>query len=291
MVTNPAAGGGRAAKAAAIATRRLVQRGIRPRTVCETNAEQTVASARAAVAGGTELMIVVGGDGLVHLLLPLLAGTGVQLGVVPAGTGNDFARALGIPLHDPAAAVDAIVESDPLPVDLGRSGKGWFATVLTGGFDSRVAQRAQRIRWPRGRARYNLALLAELGLLRPVAYRLELDGSALDFEAVLVCVGNTSSYGGGMRICPDARPDDGLLSVTVVGPVSRRELVRVFPRVYRGAHTGYPQVRTYQAETVALTADGTPADTPVYADGERFGSLPVTCRATPGALLVRRPAP
>lgn len=154
--------------------------------------------------------------------------------MIAVGTGNDFARALGLPVRDPAAAgallADALEGGRVRDVDLGRAGDRWFGTVLASGFDSRVNDRGNRMRWPAGRARYDLAMLAELAALRPFPYRLRLDdGEVREIEATLVAVGNGPSYGGGMRICPGADPADGLLDVTVVGDCSRTTLLRVFP--------------------------------------------------------------
>ncbi len=109
-------------------------------------------------------------------------------------------------------------------------------------------------------------------------YVLELDGETWETEAMLVAVGNGSSYGGGMRVCPDARMDDGLLDVTVLGPISKPEFLRVFPTVYKGTHVRHPAVTVRRARTVSLTAPGVMA----YADGERISVLPVHCECRAG---------
>jgi diacylglycerol kinase (ATP) len=223
---------------------------------------------------------------MVSIAVQALAGSDCALAVVPAGTGNDFARTLGVPLHDPAAAAEVIADGTVGSVDLGRTGDRWFGTVLTSGFDSKVTARAHGMRRPRGRMRYNLAVVRELMALRPLDYTLTLDGREFTTRAVLVAVGNTSSYGGGMRVCPGARPDDGMLSVTVIGPVDRTTLVRVFPRVYKGQHIHHPAVRTHQAREARLAANGITA----YADGEFVGPLPLTVRVAPAALRVVLPA-
>jgi len=140
--------------------------------------------------------------------------------------------------------------------------------------------------WPKGRMRYNLAILAELRVFHAVPFRLELDGEPLEREAMLVAVGNGSSYGGGMRVCPDALVDDGLLAVTVLGRISKPEFLRVFPRVYKGTHVQHPAVTVHSARTVSLQAPGVVA----YADGERVGALPVRIECVPGALAVLAPA-
>jgi diacylglycerol kinase (ATP) len=124
--------------------------------------------------------------------------------------------------------------------------------------------------------------MVELARLRARRYRITLDGVAQERDAVLVAVANAGSYGGGMRICPDADPTDGLLDVTVVGPISRTTLVRVKPRIYAGTHVTHPAVRTYRATTVEVDAEGIIG----YADGERTVALPVRVDCVPGALRV-----
>ncbi|MYS21124.1 diacylglycerol kinase, partial [Streptomyces sp. DvalAA-14] len=207
------------------------------------------------------------------------------LGVVAAGTGNDFARVAGLPVRDPAAAgaviAAALRDGRTRELDLGRTGDRWFGTVLASGFDSRVNDRGNRMRWPTGRFRYDLAMLVELGALRPIRYRVAFDDAPeREIEATLIAVGNGSSYGGGMRICADAEMDDGLFDVCVVGPCSRTTLLRVFPRVYRGTHPAHPVVTVHRAARVRLAADGVTG----YADGELVGSLPLVAETVPRAL-------
>jgi diacylglycerol kinase (ATP) len=148
-----------------------------------------------------------------------------------------------------------------------------------------VNERANRMTsWyvPRGRSRYNLAILAELRVFKPVPYVVEIDGGRWETEAMLVAVGNGPSYGGGMRVCPDARLDDGLLDVTVLGPISKPEFLRVFPTVYKGTHVHHRAVTVRQAAEVRLTSP----DVTAYADGERVCVLPVHVEAVPAALRV-----
>ena len=130
--------------------------------------------------------------------------------------------------------------------------------------------------------RYNLATLAELRVFRPLRYTLELDGVTRDLEAMLVAVGNMASYGGGLRMCEGAEPDDGLLDVVVIKPVSKPELVKVFPRLFKGTHVTHPQYERHRVSSVSIAAPGVVA----YADGERVGPLPMTVRVLPGALRV-----
>ncbi|MDG9720586.1 diacylglycerol kinase [Streptomyces sp. DH24] len=290
LFVNPTAGRGRGARAAQPAASALRAAGFSVRTVLGENAPDALTRARGAVADGTEALIAVGGDGMASLALQAVAGTSTPLGLVAVGTGNDFARALGLPVRDPAAAgrliADALKGGRLRDVDLGRAGDRWFGTVLASGFDSRVNDRGNRMRWPAGRAKYDLAMLAELAAFRPFPYRIRLDdGQVREVEATLVAVGNGSSYGGGMRICPGADLADGLFDITVVGDCSRATLLRVFPRVYRGTHVDHPAVTVLRAARVELAADGITG----YADGEPLGPLPLAARCVPGAVRVVGP--
>ncbi|MEU7136256.1 diacylglycerol kinase [Streptomyces sp. NPDC046261] len=293
LFVNPSAGRGRGAHAAQPAARVLRDAGFSVRTVVGTDAADALRRAREAVAGGTGALIAVGGDGMTSLALQAVAGTRTPLGVVAVGTGNDFARAAALPVRDPVAAArvvaGALKGDGGRAVDLGRVGHTWFGTVLASGFDSRVNDRGNRMRFPTGRLRYDLAMLAELAALHTVPYRLRLDdGPVRCVEATLVAVGNGGSYGGGMRICGQARLDDGLFDVTVVGPCRRSTLLRVFPKVYRGTHLGHPRVTTYRAAKVTLEVDPRAAAeagiVTGYADGERLGPLPLTAETVPAAV-------
>ncbi|MFD8148027.1 diacylglycerol kinase [Streptomyces sp. NPDC059708] len=285
LFVNPTAGRGRGAHAAQPAASALRDAGFSVRTVVGTDAADALARLRAAVREGTGAVIAVGGDGMVSLALQALAGTLVPLGVVAAGTGNDFARSLGLPVREPARAgrlaAEALKEGRVREIDLGRVRDTWYGTVLCSGFDSRVNDRGNRTRLPLGRFKYDLAILAELAAFRPRPYRITLDdGPVIETEATLVAVGNGTSYGGGMRICADAEPDDGLFDVTVVGDCSRTTLLKVFPQVYRGTHLTHPAVTVHRAAKVVLEAPELTA----YADGEPLGPLPVTAECVPGAL-------
>ena len=285
LFVNPGAGRGRGAQAAGPAARALRDAGHRVRTVVGQDAPDALDRARKAVEGGTDALVAVGGDGMVSLALQAVAGTGTPLGVVAAGTGNDFARVNGLPVRAPAAAgaalAAALAEGRTRELDLGRIGDRWFGTVMASGFDSRVNDRGNRMTWPTGRFKYDLAMLAELAALRPIRYTVQFDDAPeREIEATLIAVGNGSSYGGGMRICADALMDDGLFDVCVVGPCSRSTLLRVFPRVYRGTHPSHPVVTVHRAARVRLAAEGITA----YADGERVGALPLTAETVPGAV-------
>ncbi|HKE65136.1 MAG TPA: diacylglycerol kinase [Micromonosporaceae bacterium] len=290
VLINPSAGRGRHRSAVPVVLDRLRTTGREVRVLAAESADAALSAAHDAVAGGAGAVVAMGGDGTVNLALQAVAGTGIPFGAVPMGTGNDFVREIGLPL-DPRSAADAIVASlddgARRRIDLARmeSSDGsvrWFGAVLGAGFDAIVNERANRMRFPRGPRRYDLAIFAELLRLRPRPYTLTLDGVVHQLAAVLVAIGNTPAYGGGMRICPAADATDGLLDVVVAGSIGRATLVRIKPRVYAGTHVSHPMVTSYRARVVTVDAP----DITAYVDGERAAPLPVTVTAVPGALTL-----
>jgi diacylglycerol kinase (ATP) len=323
---NPTAGQGFGLRAGALVAARLRAGGVEVEELTGTDAADLSATVRRVLGGvpAPDALVVVGGDGMVHLGVGQVAGTPIPLGIVAAGTGNDLARALALPIRDAEAGAEAILTAledldDPssphrrridavrcTPSDRGtahdhrkkgggedgREGAGndggagggerWFAGVLGAGFDALVNERANGWTWPRGRAKYVAAMLRELPVFRPRQYTIEVDGEPLSTAAMLVTVANGPSYGGGMRVAPDASLDDGLLDVMVVEPLSRARFLAIFPRVYAGTHVQNPRVSIRRARSVVLRAPGIVA----YADGERIGPLPLTCQVVPGALVV-----
>lgn len=292
VLRGPTAGRGRHESSVAAALDILRSGGDVTVLDAHTATEAEAACARS-IAEGAAALVAVGGDGTVHLAVQAAAGSGVPFGVIPAGTGNDFATAVGIPSDQVAAArslVAALASGTTRPVDLAQmSGpdgyQRWFAAVLGAGFDAIVNERANAMRWPKGRRRYDIAIFAELLRLRPRPYRITVDGTAYDREAVLVAVGNTHSYGGGMKMCPAADPTDGLLDVVVAGRISRTTLLRLQPKVYQGTHVTHPALIQLQGRSVTIDAEGITA----YADGERTCPLPITVTAAPGALTLLAP--
>lgn len=245
----------------------------------------TVAESRAlmssSAAEGLDVLLVLGGDGAAHQGVQFCAGTDVALGLIPSGTGNDFARALGLP-NDPLAAIEALDLSSRRRIDLGRVGETWFATVLCSGFDALVNERANNLRWPSGPRRYDVAIVAELASFRARPVLIRTEHETLQLDATLVAIGNTPFYGGGVPICPEARADSGTFDITVVGKLSRRRLLRMLPSLRTGKHIDHPAVRTLKAESVHL--DGN--TWPIYADGEPLTRIPADIRCVPGALTM-----
>lgn len=297
LLVNPTSGRGRGERFGVQAERRLRARGLDVQVLRGRDEAEARRLAQQVVDGSTAPLVVCGGDGMVHLGVQVVGGTAHPLGLIPAGTGNDAARALGLPRTDPVAAADvvadAVLTGATRSVDLARwtplrpSGEPagpsrWYAAVAAAGFDSRVNDRANRMTYPRGRRRYDLAMVVELGVFRPIPYHLVLDGETVETDAMLVAVGNASSYGGGMQVTPHARIDDGLLDVLVLRRISKPAFLRVFPRVFSGRHVDHPAVTVRRVKVADLRAPGVTA----YADGEVLGPLPARFEAVPGALRV-----
>lgn len=287
VVVNPAARAGAHRHSATRAVARLREHGHTVTVISGGSAGETSSLIRAALDHGTDAVIVVGGDGTVNLAAQELAGTGTPLGIVPTGTGNDFATHLGIPALEPEKAADVIDAGVTRTVDLARVVRAdgtsrFYATVLASGFDSAVNDRANRMRWPRGDMRYNIALLAEFVFLRAIPFTMHVDDARVDGPFVMATVGNTRTYGGNIPICPAADAADGLLDVTIVRPRGRLHLLRLLPTVYKGTHVDHPEVETYRGRSVRLEASGVTA----YADGDPIAALPITVEAAPGALTV-----
>ncbi len=290
VLTNPMAGHGNAPHAAEKAVARFQQVGIDVVEIVGRDAAHARELVDEAVRGGTDALVVVGGDGVIRLALQSLANCGIPLGIVPAGTGNDHAREYRIPTGDPAAAVDIIAAGNTVTVDLGRirgtdGTSTYFGTIAATGFDSLVSDRVNRMRWPHGRMRYNLAIVAELSKLRPLPFRLVFDGEReVVTDLTLAAFGNTRSYGGGMLICPAADHCDGMLDVTMVRTGSRTKLIRLFPTVFKGTHIALDEVTTDRARTILVDSPGINA----YADGDYVCPLPAEISAVPKALKIFR---
>jgi len=285
VLVSPSAGRGRARAATDGVLGALRAGGLSPQVLDATGREDAERLAAKAVAGGASAVVAVGGDGTVHAALQAVAGTTTPLAVVPAGTGNDLALALGVPADPVAAAAAAaadLVDGRTTAIDAGRTADRWWTTVLCCGFDSAVSDRANRLRWPRGRRRYDVAILAELARMRSHEVTLVLDGEQTTVPVTLVAVGNTSTYGGALRICPGAQPDDGLFDVTVVRAMTRRQLVSERPRLAAGTHVDHPLVSVHRVRRVELSCEGVTT----WADGEPVAPLPVTAECVPGAVHV-----
>ena len=287
VVINPLSGKGKGGKYAAELGAMLHRRGIDAALLVAGSAEEALAMAQQAVADGVDALIAAGGDGTINLAVQAVAETDTPLGVIPLGTGNDNARLLDLPLDDIEACVDVIADRSVRSVDLGHVSTAdgverWFLGVLSSGFDWCVNERANRMSWPKGEARYLVGIVTELRTFKPVPYTVVVDGQEIRDKGMLVAVGNGTSYGGGMNVCAGALPDDGELTLTWLHEVGKVEFLRVFPSVYKGTHVNHHAVSQMNGREITLDAPGQI----VYADGERIGPLPATVTVRPGALKV-----
>ncbi|MEM7051484.1 MAG: diacylglycerol kinase family protein [Acidobacteriota bacterium] len=245
--------------------------------------------ARRAAEEGVERLIVGGGDGTVHHVVQGLADTSCALGILPLGTGNDLATALAVPRRV-ENALEALVSAPLRSIDLGQAGDRYFAIYSGVGFDSEAARRAhQGQRFLSGRAIYLYAVLRTLVDFVPPRIRIEHDEGVFDDRAMFITLANGPCFGGGMRIAPQARLDDGWLDLVIVRAIPRRTLLRVFPQVYRGRHVDHPAVEMVRTRRALLAVDRPMVP---FADGEPLASLdddPLTLRVAPGALRICRP--
>ncbi len=287
LACNPASRGGRGARALPAVTERLGRAGVEVemhRTSSLADARKTACDA----ADKVDAVVAMGGDGMVGACAAGLADAGpdarAALGVVPTGGGNDVARALGLPPDDPLAAAGLLPGLTRRRIDLARAdGRRWL-NVAGAGFDAEVNRLAnQRLRRAPATLRYVGALLAKLVVEQPARFTLTLDGRSEELAAWLVVVANGRSYGGGMRVAPDASFDDGMLDVVVIGDLGKASFLATFPKVYSGRHVEHPLVTVHHARRVELAAD---RPRTVYADGEHAGELPMVFEVEPSALTV-----
>ncbi len=282
LAINPASGRGRAKRKAKLASDYFLSRNIDVKEIVgkslEDFREKLLISLDSEKVSG---VIAFGGDGFIHEIVQHLVSRDIPLGVIPCGTGNDFARSIGVfdmPLRH---QLQLIEKQDAAKIDLGRVKDQWFTAILSSGFDALVNDRANSMRWPRGRMRYNIAMIEKLIALQPHSYRIRVDQRYIEVQATLVTVANGPSYGGGMKVCPDASITDGLFDVMVLGKVSRMELLKVFPKVYRGGHVGHSAVTFYRCSEIDIEGSGSS-----FADGEPIAHLPLKAQCIGGALKV-----
>jgi diacylglycerol kinase (ATP) len=263
------------------------------RTVDELRADSYVeleAKAHTAVAAGVDALIVVGGDGTAQLGTNVCVNTNIPLGVVPSGTGNDTAQGiLGLPLGDVDAAVARIVSALDKPVwriDAGimrwEGGERWFCSTMSAGFDALVNERVNHLAFPKGPSRYTVGMIIELIKMKPIDYVVTIDGVETREQAILTTIANNRQYGGGMLICPEAKPDDGQLDLLMVRPLSRLAFIGIYPKVFKGTHVTDPRVVIRRGAKFRLESRGLVG----YSDGERVAPLPMDIEVAPGALPV-----
>lgn len=282
LIVNPAAGGGRAGRALAAVETALGESGIEHRTERTRSLDHARQLARAAAAGG-EVAVAFGGDGLVGAIAGALRDSSGVLGLLPGGRGNDFARALGIPL-EPVAACAVLETGIEQTLDLGEAGGRTFVGIASCGFDSDCNRIANDARLVRGNLVYLYSALRGLLGWHSARFRIELDGGETEcFVGYNVVAGNSKAYGGGMYITPDASLEDGLLDILTIADMPRLRFLRLLPTVFKGRHLLVPEVKVRRARELRVSAN---RPFTMYADGDPIAELPVTVRALPGAVRV-----
>ncbi|HIW66663.1 MAG TPA: diacylglycerol kinase [Candidatus Dietzia merdigallinarum] len=302
LLINPAAGGGKVGQIVDRAEARLRSHGVAVTRLTGGSAQESLELARGVVADGidgraVDALAVCGGDGMVSLAVQATAHSQVPVGIIPAGTGNDLARDYEIPLGDPEAAADVVAAGLVEVVDLGRVTPDGrepqvFGSILCAGLDSKVNRRVNEMRLLSGPARYVIAALMEFPFYRPRRFRMTFDAGlptedVVEAEVLLSAFAITRSYGGDMRIAPDADRSDGLLDVVYVVEVGRTPKLRFarhFSKIFSGRHVGLDGVVSRRCRTVRLeTPDVVPSDVEAFADGDAVSTLPVEVEVLPGA--------
>jgi diacylglycerol kinase (ATP) len=289
LVVNPSAGKGRAQEWLPQVAGRLRDSGHELEILLSRDFAEAEAMTEYAVAS-SDILAVMGGDGMMHLGVnscarQRLLGGDTVLGMIPAGTGNDLCRGIGLSPDDPLAAATTIAAGHVRHIDLAKAHGRYIGAVMATGFDALVNRRANEMPWPKGSMRYPLATMAELRVFSPLQYRLTIDGEVRELEAMLVAVGNTSSYGGGMQVCPQADPTDGLLDVTIIHPVGPVKLLRLLPQMYSGRFARDGCVEQLRAREILVDGPGLVG----FGDGEMIGAAPLRITSVPGALPVLAP--
>lgn len=285
VIVNPAAGGGRAARAVPDVSSALRRHGLEHRIEFTDSLAHARALAQTA-AERDEVAVAFGGDGLLAAVAGVMAEHDGVLAVLPGGRGNDFARCIGLPL-EPVAAAETLASATITRFDLGWVGDSPFIGIATCGFDSTANRIANETRLPLGNLVYAYGALRALAGWRPLRFELRADGEELTFVGYSVAIANASRYGGGMQLAPEARLDDGLFDVVLVSDAPKLSFLRQLPRVFSGAHLDSGYVRVIRAREVQVSAD---RHTEVYADGDPIATLPVVATVRPQAVRVMVPA-
>ena len=297
FLVNPASSNGSTGRRWPELARRAAAAGLDGATLFSERQGHLAELAREAALDGAELLVVVGGDGSVNEVVNGLAGLGRQpeVAVVPRGTGWDFSRTFGIPrkIDD---AVQIALQGDVRTIDLGRASyrawdgsdaTAWFANVASAGMSGAIAKRAnETTKALGGKASYLWATFAVFSGWEATEIEVAVDGERRAGPMFDVVVANGRFFGGGLEICPEAEPDDGLFDVLTIGDVTKRDLVQTMPRMYRGTHLPHPKAELLRGSSVTVKSE-TPL--PIELDGEQPGTTPVTFEVAAGALRLRVP--
>lgn len=285
VIINPAANRGRGNSVGEKALAAFQQAGIQTINLSGVSQDDVREKVRQK-AGELSGLVAIGGDGTSQLGVNLAMEHSLPLGMVPAGSGNDQVRELAISLTDTEAAVANIVGAIECPraVDVmwveTDYRQFWSLGSISAGFDALCAERANRLVWPKGPNSYVAALFLELPRFKPIKYRVVADGETREFKAMLCGVANVKNFGGGMQISPRSEITDGQVEVFILHEVSRRKLLEIFPKVYKGEHVRYAEVEIFKAAKVRIENAGFP----MTCDGEIIGPAPFSVEIRPGGL-------
>ena len=288
LITNPISGKGKAAAVAEQAFQRLTAEGCTGKIELTTRSGDANRIAQESIENGSHWIIACGGDGTVHEVVNAIGETpDVVLGVLPCGKGNDFAEAVKIPTK-PVEAIAVLLEGAIRQVDLGKIGDHYFDTIVTCGYDAEVSRRVTEEGAPfSGTASYVYTAITTLFSYQSPTARLAGDFGSYEGEILLTATGITSSYGGGMKIVPEAIIDDGLFDVCIIEPVPRRTVLRLLFTLFWGGHAGHPAVRIHRTKSLTIETD---PPILLYADGERICYTPATIEIIERGLTVIAPA-
>ncbi len=288
LIVNPAAGGGRAGRAAPAVVRALRGHGLEVRRDDTRDLHHARELALEAARGG-ETVVILGGDGLAGAAADAMRSVpGALLGVLPGGRGNDLARVLGIPL-DPLAACAVVAHGVPRAMDVGEAHGSAFVGIASAGFDSEANRIANLAPSRLGNLVYAYGALRALWSWRPAGFQVTLhpSGERVSFTGYTVAAANSRAYGGGMLLAPNAQLDDGLLDIVMIESVPKLRFLANLPKVFKGTHVQLPEVRVLRAAEVEISAE---RPFTAYADGDPISELPLRVRAVPGAVRVLVPA-
>jgi len=297
FLVNPASANGSTGRRWPELARRAAAAGLEGATLFSERQGHLAELAREAALDGAELLVVVGGDGSVNEVANGLAGLGRQpeVAIVPRGTGWDFSRTFGIP-RKVDDAVHVALEGDVRTIDVGRASyRAWdgsdattsFANVASAGMSGAIAQRAnETTKALGGKASYLWATFAVFSGWEATEIEVVVDDVRRTGRMFDVVVANGRFFGGGLQICPEAEPDDGLFDVLTIGDVTKRDLVLTMPKMYRGTHLPHPKAELLRGPSVTVTSE-TPL--PIELDGEQPGTTPATFEVAAGALRLRVP--
>ena len=288
FLVNPSSGGGAAPEAVVPVARLLRDGGARVEVTYSPGPKAIHDLVTRALQRG-DVVVSVGGDGMLSSLAGAVSRGGGTLGVLPAGRGNDFARMLGLP-EDAAGQARLLLEGAVRRVDLLSWSVGATSRLVAGsvyaGVDARASEIVDRAHWLPRSLQYPYAAVRSLATYTPGRYRVSVDGVEREYSAATVVVANSAYYGKGMKIAPAASVTDGILDVVVIEAASKLELLRSLPTVYEGAHVHRPEVTLLTGRRVEIRGSGR-RPVPVGGDGEPLGALPAL--TDPSAVIEVRP--